>query len=191
MSDRRALCFVTSNPHKLREASAYLPLPVEGVPAELDELQTTDLRALVGHKTEQAFVQVRRPVIVEDTVLEFHAWQALPGPFSKYFVENLGLEGMVRALSAFSDRSAEAVSGVGYHDGRTVRYFEGRVSGQVVAPRGGGGFGWDPLFQPDGWALTYGEMSAEQKRSCSMRIRALEALAAHLARHPLDSQGGA
>lgn len=174
------LTFVTGNAGKLREASAWLHLPVDGVAAALDELQTTDLGELVRHKAAQAWAQVGRPVMVEDTALVFRAWEALPGPFVKFFLAHLGLEGMVRALEPFPDKSAEAVCAVGYHDGTAVHVFTGRVAGRIVPPRGDHGFGWDPLFQPDGSDRTYGEMPTDEKARYSMRARALAALAAHL-----------
>ena len=174
------LRFVTSNRDKLREASELLRRPLTAVSAELEEIQTTDLEQLVRHKTLQAYRGLRRPLIVEDTALVFKAWKELPGPFVKFFLENLGLDGLVDALSAFENWDAVAISGVGYHDGGAVHYFEGRVEGQIVAPRGAGGFGWDAIFRPLGAERTYAEMAPEEKHRHSMRAAALKALADHL-----------
>ena len=175
------LRFVTSNRDKLREASELLRRPLLVVNLELEELQTTDLELLVRHKALQAFRRLRAPLIVEDTALVFKAWRALPGPFVKFFVEHLGLEGMVNALSPFENWDAEALCGVGYHDGERVHYFEGRTQGAIVAPAGRSGFGWDPIFRPEGAACTFAEMSPEEKHRYSMRAAAMKALAAHLA----------
>ena len=175
-----ALLFVTSNADKLREARAILRRPVAGCALELEELQTTDLDTLVRHKAAQAFALRRRPLFVEDTALCFRAWRALPGPFIKFFLANLGPEGLVRALAPCGDMAAEAVCGVGYHDGTQVRYFEGRVAGTIIPPAGAGGFGWDPIFRPEGQALSFAQMSAAQKHALSMRGRALQALARYL-----------
>ncbi|MDH4247194.1 MAG: non-canonical purine NTP pyrophosphatase [Deltaproteobacteria bacterium] len=179
------LYFVTSNNHKVREVSAFLNWPIEGVRADLDELQTTDLKELVTHKVRQAWAQVNAPVMVEDTALIFHAWGDLPGPFVRFFVERVGLDGMVRALSAFEDQRAEALCMIGLHDETGVRCFLGRASGRVVPPRGTQGFGWDALFLPEGSQLTYAEMTPEVKQRFSMRARALESLGAYLQ----DSKG--
>ena len=176
----RELLFVTSNADKLREARQILRRPVAGCALELEELQTTELSRLVEHKAAQAYAAQRRPLFVEDTALCFRAWRALPGPFIKFFLANLGPAGLVRALAPFADMEAEAICGVGYHDGTQVRYFEGRVSGTIVPPAGTGGFGWDPIFRPHGHALSFAQMSDAQKHALSMRGRALQALARHL-----------
>ena len=174
------LYFVTSNIHKIREVSTSLRWPVEGVRAHLDELQTTDLQELATHKVMQAWEQVNAPVMVEDTALVFHAWGGLPGPFVRYFVDQVGLEGMVRSLAGFEDQSAEALCMFALHDGEQVRCFQGRMPGRIVSPRGEHGFGWDAIFQPEGSELTYGEMTPDLKQRYSMRARALEPLGAFL-----------
>ncbi|MBI3992913.1 MAG: non-canonical purine NTP pyrophosphatase [Candidatus Lambdaproteobacteria bacterium] len=174
------LLFVTSNADKLREAQEILRRPVVGCALELEELQTTDLAALVRHKAAQAYAAQRRPLFVEDTALSFRAWGALPGPFIKFFLVHLGPAGLVRALEPFGDMAAEAVCGVGYHDGTQVRYFEGRVTGAIVSPAGVGGFGWDAIFRPQGHALSFAQMDAAQKHALSMRASALRALARYL-----------
>jgi non-canonical purine NTP pyrophosphatase (RdgB/HAM1 family) len=179
------LHFATTNRDKLREAEQILGRPVTGVALALEELQTTDLAALARHKAQQAHAALGRPVLVEDTGLVFLAWGALPGPFIKFFLEHLGLEGLVRALGPFADKRAEAVCTVGYHDGSTVQIFSGRTPGRIVPPAGEGGFGWDPIFVPDGQpgggARTFAQLDAAEKHACSMRARALQALAAWLA----------
>jgi non-canonical purine NTP pyrophosphatase (RdgB/HAM1 family) len=179
--EAQPLCFVTSSEDKVKEASLVLPFPMKRVALELHEMQTTDLEAIVRFKAEQAWRQVRAPVIVEDTALRFLAWQQMPGPFIKHFVENLGLLGIVDALSPSKDWRAEAITGVGYCDGGEVRYFEGRVKGLIVLPMGKEVFGWDAIFRPQGSGRTYAEMSREEKTAQSMRTLALRKLAAFLA----------
>ena len=69
-----------------------------------------------------------------------------------------------------SDRRAHFVSALvlAWPDGHT-ELVEGRVFGDVVAPRGDAGFGYDPLFRPDGHARTFGEMTAEEKHGVDWR----------------------
>lgn len=180
----RMLHFATTNRNKLREAEQILGRPVTGVALALEELQTTDPEALVHHKAAQAHAALDRPVLVEDTGLIFLAWGALPGPFIKYFLEHLGLDGLVRALGPFADKRAEAVCTLGYHDGNTVQIVSGRTTGRIVPPAGEGGFGWDPIFVPDGQpggaGRTFAQMDAAEKHACSMRARALQTLAQRL-----------
>lgn len=178
------LPFVTSSAGKLEEARAILPLPLQGVALELEELQTFDLEALVRHKAAQAFRRLGAPLLVEDTSLGFPAWGGLPGPFIKFFLAGLGPAGLVRALEPGGDMAGEAVCGVGYHDGWRLRYFEGRAKGRIVAPRGEGGFGWDAIFLPEGSARTFAEMEPEEKHARSMRGQALRRLAEYFGEAP-------
>jgi non-canonical purine NTP pyrophosphatase (RdgB/HAM1 family) len=174
------LTFVTGNPGKLREAGEILARPVRGVALELEELQTTELEPLVRHKAAEAFRRLGVPLIVEDTSLVFAAWGVLPGPFIKHFLAALGSAGLAAAAAATGDPAAEACCGVGYHDGWRIHYFEGRTAGTIVPPRGTGGFGWDPIFRPEGEERTFAEMTPAEKYAHSMRARALGRLAAML-----------
>ena len=174
------LRFVTSNADKLREASEILARPVEGHPLDLEEIQSADLKAVVSHKVNQAFTLLRQPLFVEDTALSFLAWGGLPGPFVKFFLNQLHPEGLYKALSPFENFEALALCGVGYHDGQKAHYFEGQIAGTIVSPRGDLGFGWDCLFVPKRETRTFAEMSAEEKHLYSMRALALQGLSDHL-----------
>src|SRR5574341_425487 len=172
-----ALRFATKNADKVRECRQVLGLPIEAVPLDLVEIQSTSLERVVRVKAQYAFNKLQQPVFVEDTSLRFLAWGALPGPFIKHFVEHLGLTGMLDALSPSKHWGAEAACGIGWHDGKAVHYFEGRQLGMVVYPIGTGGFGWDPIFRPSGSGRTYAEMSPEEKSERSMRSLALRQFA--------------
>ncbi|MDH4120078.1 MAG: non-canonical purine NTP pyrophosphatase [Deltaproteobacteria bacterium] len=174
------LRFVTSNPHKIREAMALLPRPVIQVKVDLEEIQSASLKSVVVQKTRLAFHKLRLPLIVEDSSLVFAAWKKLPGPFIKYFEENMGLEGLVDALEPFGSWAAEAVCGVGYHDGTRVYYFEESIRGTIVPPVGDGGFGWDAIFCPQGSTQTFAQMTPQEKNAISMRAKAMRALGRHL-----------
>ncbi|MDP6431306.1 MAG: non-canonical purine NTP pyrophosphatase [SAR324 cluster bacterium] len=139
---------------------------------ELDllEIQTTDLHELVKFKLRQAYEHVQAPVIVEDTSLYFEAWNELPGPLVKFFLKNIGLSGMVRALDEFCDNSASAACCLGFtKDGKSMHLFEGKVKGNIVEPRGSQQFGWDAVFLPAGYQRTFGEMSSQEKHQISPR----------------------
>lgn len=168
--------FVTSNPNKLQEFKKVLPISIENIDLDLDEIQTTNLEVLLQHKLKQAYQKVKASVLVEDTALYFNAWHRLPGPFIKWFLQEQGLENLVKALSPFEDKTAKAVCLLGYTDGQTIQLFEGSITGKIVMPRGENGFGWDSIFQPEDAEKTLGEMSSEQKNNISMRHEASEKL---------------
>ena len=162
--------FATLNRNKLQELSEILENELISAPLDLYELQTTDLKKLVEHKLKQAYQKLKAPVIVEDTSLYFEAWNELPGPLVKLFLKNFGLEGMVLALSPFENNYANAVSCLGFTtDGQKLHFFREQIKGTIVNPRGSQGFGWDAIFKPLGQALTFGEMTYNEKLRISPR----------------------
>ena len=164
------LHFVTSNPKKFRELSEMLEFNLSHIEIDFQEIQTTDLHELVKFKLSQAYEQVQKPVIVEDTSLYFVAWNELPGPLIKFFLKNLGLSGIVKALQEFNDYSASANCCLGFtKDGKSMQLFEGKVKGVIVNPRGSQHFGWDSIFLPTGYQQTFGEMSSQEKHQISPR----------------------
>ncbi len=116
-------------------------------------------------------------MLFEDTSLYFQAWNDLPGALVRWFLDTIGCEGICKMMSIFDDRTAYAESVVGIFDGKKLITAEGRVKGTIPQkPRGDLGFGWDPIFIPNGQDKTYGEMTSEEKSIGSMRKIALEKL---------------
>jgi non-canonical purine NTP pyrophosphatase (RdgB/HAM1 family) len=170
------LIFATTNQGKITEAAAILDIEIVPMSLELEEIQSLDFSEVIAHKAKQAFEKTQKPVLVEDSGIIFHALDKLPGVFTKWFYESIGNEGMVRLLHDFEDKSATAVSYVGYYTGKELIIAHGETSGTTVSLRGTQGFGWDPIFQPDGFKGTFAEMNPRTKNSCSMRKKALENL---------------
>ncbi len=171
--------FVTSNPNKIREAAEILGVELHGIALDLPELQSLDLAQVAVAKAASAREALNNPdspVLVEDSGLVFEAWNGLPGALTKWFLESVGNEGLLKMLSAESDRSARAVCAVAVAtaDG-SVCDFTGVVEGEIpLEPRGDGGFGWDPIFVPKGSSLTYAELGLGKQKD-SHRARALHA----------------
>lgn len=140
----------------------------------LDEIQSPDPLVVVEHKVKQAYDILKKPVLVEDTSLSFNALNGLPGTFVKFFVESEnGLENMCRMLDGLKDRSAYASAVYAYYDGTDLKVFSGRLDGTIAeSPRGNGGYGWDKIFEPDGYnGLTRAELSPELDRESYDKIR--------------------
>lgn len=132
-------------------------------------------------KAEEAYSHIGSPVLVEDASLVINGMGKLPGPLVKWFLEELGNDGLCRLADSYSDRSAVAACLFGLYDGTTLLVFEGKITGQIAkAPRGERGFGWDTIFIPDGETKTWGEMNEEEQQATSMRRQALLKLAACL-----------
>jgi non-canonical purine NTP pyrophosphatase (RdgB/HAM1 family) len=173
------LTFITSSDNKLREVERLLGQQLSRAQVPLDEIQDIALEPVVVHKAKQAYIQVQRPVLVEDTGLAFAAWNGLPGALVKWFLVALGTEGLCRLLQGEGNRSAVASTLFAYYDGKLLRVFTGTVEGSVpLQPRGESGFGWDAIFQPVGSERTFAEMTTEEKDRFSMRRFALEQLRA-------------
>jgi XTP/dITP diphosphohydrolase len=174
--------FVTSNPNKAREAAEILGMELKSVALDLQEPQSLDVAEVAADKVtaaREALNDPDQPVIVEDSGLVVEAWNGLPGALTKWFLQSVGNEGLLRMLSAEENRSARAVCAVAVAvvDG-SVRVFVGEVEGSIApGPRGARGFGWDPIFVPEGCAKTYAQLGA-LKHKDSHRARALRAASA-------------
>jgi len=173
--------FVTGNSHKLREVEAVLG-KMRHVDLDLPEIQELEPRKVVIAKARSALEQGYTPVLIEDTSLSLVALNGLPGPLVKWFLKALGGEGVYNLAASKNDCRAEVRTIFGLALGpQSFVYGEGALLGQVVAPRGEG-FGWDSIFQPENSLKTMGEMTVEEKASCSMRVRALHDLRSQLER---------
>jgi inosine triphosphate pyrophosphatase len=156
----KSVTFITGNQNKADQLAEYLGTAIDHHKLDLDEIQSLDLRAIVDHKVRQAYQIIGSPVIVEDTSLEFTAFGRLPGPFIKFFVDEIPLESICRLLD-HTDRSAVARSVYGYFDGTEPHIAMGALSGKIADhPAGDGGFGWDAIFIPEGYSVTRSQMSA-------------------------------
>ncbi|MEX2008135.1 MAG: non-canonical purine NTP pyrophosphatase [Candidatus Spechtbacterales bacterium] len=172
----KEITFITGNQNKADYLTKYLGFPVEHVKLDLDEIQSLDLNAIVEHKVRQAYEQVKGPVIVEDVALEFEALGWLPGPFIKFFLDQMPLAD-VCALVDGKSREATARCVFGYYDGETLKLFEGSMDGKVPeAPAGDGGFGFDRIFIPKGYTVTRAQLSEEDDKKTYLQIKPFAAL---------------
>ena len=184
---RPTITFVTGNAKKLEEVRAILSsggaLPVEIVSQKIDlpELQGEPAE-ISAEKCELAAREVGGPVMVEDTSLCFNALGGLPGPYIKWFLEKTGHVGLNNLLAAYEDKSAYAqcIFAFSLGPGQKPMVFDGRTPGKIVPARGPTDFGWDPVFEPEGYTTTYAEMDKEEKNKISHRYRALAKLQEHL-----------
>lgn len=169
--------FATKNQGKLREVNEILGRDLKQIAVELFEPQGLDVEKVVREKAEDAFHKTGKFVLVEDTSLEFAAWNGLPGALIKWFMESVGKEGILRMLSGEANRKAIAKTAVGFFDGMQTHLFLGEISGTIPSEvRGSGGFGWDPIFVPDGSLKSFAEMTPAEKNAVSMRKLALESM---------------
>lgn len=177
---KRVIYVITGNKDKFFEISSILADVVQ-CSIDLVEIQSLDNHKIIKEKLKQARSFLPDDaILVEDTSLCFEALGGLPGPLIKMFRQALENDGLVKMLENFENYKAEAKTLVGYYDGEGgYEYFEGSVRGTIVPPRGDG-FGWGPIFLPDGHTKTFGEMNINEKNAISMRKIALEKLKEYL-----------
>lgn len=191
----KPITFVTGNAKKLREFQAIVgDSSILNAKIDLEEIQGS-IEEISMKKAVEASSKIDGPVLVEDTCLVFNALSKpgidLPGPYIKWFVESLGIDKLTNMLDGFEDKSAKTVCTFAFCEkpGSKPILFQGITEGVIVKPRFKGDiFGFDPIFQPDGFKETFGEMDLATKNSISHRYRALVKVKEFLAqRNSADS----
>jgi non-canonical purine NTP pyrophosphatase (RdgB/HAM1 family) len=179
------IVFVTGNAGKLKELTSIAAgkLSFTSQKIDLDEIQSLDIYEIVTHKLREAFGKVGKPVIVEDVEAGLASLNGLPGPFIKFYEQRLGRDALYKVQLVDND-SITIRCIAGYYDGEQMLFGEGIVRGQIVAPRGENGFGFDsvvvPSNQPDGQKRTFAEMTTTEKSAISHRGQALRHLLTQL-----------
>ena len=184
----RVLRVLTSNEGKAREFAAAMegvPWEVVRLPGEYEEVQADTLDE-VAVASARAVLRngLAAPVFVlEDAGLFVEALSGFPGVYSAYAFRTLGVEGVLRLMEGRGDRRARFESRIALClPGGHVEVLAGTCHGAIGhQARGSGGFGFDPIFVPEGDERTFAEMTLEEKGAVSHRGRALAALRERLA----------
>lgn len=189
----RKIVFATNNPNKLREIREILGSRFEVVSlAEIgchDDIPETGstLEANALQKAQYIHDHYGLDCFADDTGLEVDALGGAPGVHSARYAEGTdhdseaNMQRLLRELAGRDDRQAHFRTVIALiMDGQT-RLFEGRVDGRIDTERHGqGGFGYDPLFIPDGYNDSFAVLGEETKNRISHRARAVQQLAAYL-----------
>lgn len=135
---------------------------------KIDEILTSDLKALIRAKALAAYEKARVPLFVEHGGLFIKGLNNLPGPLVKLFWEKLPRDELIRLIpNDPASRRAEFRHIVCHCDGKRLRMYRGRITGRIAPQaRGTGGIHWDPIFIPDGQTRTLGEMTRPQRLAC-------------------------
>ena len=172
------LYFITGNRGKFEEVKSVIS-DVKQIDFDLPEIQELDARKIIEAKLMEARGKYDGELICEDTSIYLDCLNGLPGPLIKWFMKSLGNKGIYELVKKYGDFGATAKTIIGYSNGKHIEFFEGSVKGKIASPMGEG-FGWDPIFQPDGSNKTFGEMDMHEKNEISMRRAALEKLKEYL-----------
>jgi len=170
------LLFATSNRGKAKEAAEIFKkhgITVKRFQFEHNEIRSESLDEIAAEAVSAAYAECQTPVFVEDSGLFIHALSGFPGPYSAWVQKKLGNEGVLRLMKGVADRSARFEASIAFHDGKSVRTFHGACTGTIAdSARGTGGFGYDPIFVPEGQKQTFGER-IELKNNLSHRYKAI------------------
>ena len=183
----KTLVFATSNKHKLTELKAILPdfdikgLSDIGIIEEIPETGST-LEENAYIKAKYLYDSTGQTSFSEDTGLEVDILGGQPGVHTARYAgeERNPQDNMAKLLLELVDkidRSAQFRTVIAMVDDSGVRYFEGLVRGKIALQKSGKeGFGYDPVFIPDGFEETFAELSGEIKNQISHRARAVQKL---------------
>ncbi|GCD76917.1 non-canonical purine NTP pyrophosphatase [Thermaurantimonas aggregans] len=186
------IVFASNNAYKLEEIASLLPPSVHirsmkeaGIEAEIPETGNT-LKENAFIKADFLRKKGLNAVLADDTGLEVNSLNGAPGVYSARYAgpeanAKRNMEKLLTELETVTDRTARFVTVLCFVKDGDVHYFEGEVKGIIVdSPRGNQGFGYDPVFLPDGFNKTFAEMTLDEKNSISHRKRALEKFLAFL-----------
>jgi len=179
--------FITGNEHKVKEARGIFEIfekfgiTLEHTDLGYPEIQG-DLEDVAGFGASYGAGRLKGPVIVEDAGLFIKALKWFPGTYSSYVQETLGNSGILKLMKDVEDRYAEFRSVVGYCTPKSEpEIFLGTVNGHIsYKERGSYGFAYDPLFIPEGFDKTFGELIRNEKNEFSHRRKSLEKFASWL-----------
>ena len=167
---------ITHNHGKFREIEKLVN-QAEMLEMEYPEIQTNSLENVVDFALNYLASEIEGDFVIDDSGLFIPALNDFPGVYSAYVFETLGNEGILRLMEGKDERMAyfKTVIGLRYR-GYNFKFI-GICHGEIVRePRGSNGFGYDPIFKPEGYDKTFAEMNVEEKNAISHRGRALRKL---------------
>lgn len=177
-SGSRTVWFMTENPGKFREASSILEsrgIRIRQLRRSKLEIQDERLEKIATYALKKALEHHPGPMLVEDSGLFIEALRGFPGPFSSHALQTIGLNGILHLLGNSSRRKAYFRSAVAFGSNMgELRTFTGVIKGTISREiLGSNGFGFDPIFLPDGSTLSFGQADDSFKNSHSHRAKAL------------------
>lgn len=186
------LVFSTNNNHKLKEVQEMLPNSIQLVSLkdincteDVAETETT-LQGNAALKANFITQNFQLDSFADDTGLEVASLNGKPGVYSARFAgepsnAEKNMEKLLNEMTNFSDRSAQFRTVICLNLDGNQYFFEGICKGSILTEKQGiEGFGYDPIFQPEGFQQSFAEMNSEEKNKISHRGLAIEKLVAFL-----------
>ena len=183
----RVVFFATGNINKFNEARSILGqygIAVGMLKLKGDEIQSVSLKEIAEKSVQNAYRRCGQPIFVEDAGLFIDALSGFPGPYAAYVYKTIHNSGILKLMENTADKQAKFQSVIAYCDQKTPcepTCFDGEVKGEITTAerkeQGKSGFGFDPIFQPEGSAKTFAEMTIAEKNGYSHRAMAIRKFA--------------
>ncbi|MFW9768635.1 MAG: XTP/dITP diphosphatase [Candidatus Thorarchaeota archaeon] len=176
---RDKIVLVTQNKHKLKELTPLFKkynVDFETTSIEKHEIRSDNIEEIARAAAKTAFESLKKPVVVDDTGFFVEALNGFPGSYAGMVLRYIGYAGILQLMKDKTKRASVFKTAVGFFDGECLETFVGIMSGSVADEAAGiGGFGYDPIFVPEGHSKTYAELTFEEKVRISHRTKAFEA----------------
>ncbi len=187
------LVFATHNQHKVKEIKALLPnsfklLSLSDIGCHEEILETADtIRGNALLKASYVKKQYGLDCFADDSGLEVEALNGAPGVYSARYAgpekkDTANVAKLLKEMEQLPNRKAQFVTTIALAIGVQQKTFTGVCKGKIlIAQQGTNGFGYDPVFNPDGYTCSFAEMTQTEKSKISHRGKALQKLLAYLA----------
>ena len=178
----KVVYLASTNIHKYLEAREVVAgegLSLAFLREDVPELQGEDVAEIAAQGAVWAAEKWDLPILVEDTGLFIEALGGFPGPYASYVLKTIGLDGILKLMDGVANRRAYFKTALAFCDGKGSEpvVFTGEAHGWIgQEARGSGGFGYDPIFLPEGGGgRTFAEMDVAEKNALSHRAKAFKA----------------
>ena len=170
---------MTSNDGKFREISHQMRehgYEIEHIKTKYPEIQSETLEETIGPGLEWLMERYGRPMFIDDSGLFVDALKGFPGVYSSYVFKTIGCDGILSLMKGVEDRGARFECCIGFMEpGGKPFMVKGVAKGSISFEKAGaGGFGYDPIFIPEGYTRTYAQIEIAEKNTISHRGRAIE-----------------
>lgn len=194
MEKKKEIVFATNNAHKLSEIKKIMGdewnvLSLSDIGCHEDIPETADtLRGNAEIKARYVKEHYGYDCFADDTGLMVDSLGGEPGVYSARYAgpghdSAANMKLLLEKMTGKTNRKAHFSTFIVLIQGESIKEFEGRVDGTILdSPRGSDGFGYDPIFLPDGFNKTFAQMTADEKNAISHRGRATEKLISELNR---------
>lgn len=148
---------------------------LEHVKTTYPEIQADILEETIAPGLRWLMERYNRPIMIDDSGLFVDALKGFPGVYSSYVFKTVGCDGILRLMEGVKNRSARFECCIGFLvPGKEPHMSKGVAKGSIAEKKAGtGGFGYDPVFVPEGYTKTYAQIDIPEKNKISHRGRAI------------------